>query len=72
MPKMKSNRAAHKRFHATGGAGSARQAGEEHILSNKNRKRKRNLKKSALVHSATSVRSGACCRIFKNNDLKTG
>lgn len=51
MPKMKSNRGANKRFSATGGGGIKRsRAGKSHILTNKNRKRKRALRKSALVH----------------------
>ncbi len=57
MPKMKSNRGANKRFLATGGGKIKRaKAGKSHILSNKNRKRKRSLRKSALVH-ATNERS---------------
>ncbi|MBE0602292.1 MAG: 50S ribosomal protein L35 [Deltaproteobacteria bacterium] len=57
MPKMKSNRGANKRFRATGGGGIKRaKAGKSHILSNKTRKRKRGLRKSALVH-ATNERS---------------
>ncbi len=53
MPKMKTNRAAHKRFHATGGGRIKRaKQGKSHILSNKNRKRKRSLKEPAFVHSA--------------------
>jgi large subunit ribosomal protein L35 len=52
MPKMKSNRGASKRFSATGGGGIRRaKAGKRHILTGKTRKRKRNLKKSPLVHS---------------------
>jgi len=51
MPKMRSNRGANKRFRATGGGGIKRfKAGKSHILSNKTRKRKRSLRKSALVH----------------------
>jgi large subunit ribosomal protein L35 len=53
MPKMKSKRGAAKRFKATGGGQIKRaKAGKSHILSNKNRKRKRNLRKSALVNPA--------------------
>ena len=53
MPKMKSNRGAHKRFKATGGGGIKRaKAGKSHILSTKNRKRKRSLKAKALVNPA--------------------
>jgi large subunit ribosomal protein L35 len=51
MPKMKSNRGAGKRFRATG-AGSIKRAksGKSHILTSKDRKRKRALRKSSLVH----------------------
>jgi len=53
MPKMKSNRGAKKRFRATGSGGIKRaKAGKSHILCTKNRKRKRGLRKSALVDSA--------------------
>jgi large subunit ribosomal protein L35 len=53
MPKMKTNRGARKRFSATGGGGIRRsKAGKSHILSTKTRKRKRGLRKSALVNSA--------------------
>lgn len=51
MPKMKSNRGAHKRFASTGGGGIKRgKMGKSHILTSKNRKRKRNLRKGTLVH----------------------
>jgi len=53
MPKMKSNRGASKRFKATGGGGIKHaKAGKSHILSTKNRKRKRRLRQSALVNPA--------------------
>ena len=53
MPKMKSNRGANKRFRATGRGGVKRaKAGKSHILSTKSRKRKRGLRKSALVNQA--------------------
>jgi len=53
MPKMKSNRGANKRFKATGSGGIKRaKAGKSHILSTKDRKRKRGLRKSALVNPA--------------------
>jgi large subunit ribosomal protein L35 len=53
MPKMKSNRGAAKRFKATGGGGIKRaKAGKSHILSTKNRKRKRGLREKALVNPA--------------------
>ena len=50
MPKMKSNRGANKRFRATGAGGIKRaKAGKSHILTSKDRKRKRGLRKSSLV-----------------------
>ena len=53
MPKVKSNRGASKRFKATGGGGIKRaKAGKSHILTSKNRKRKRDLRKNALVNPA--------------------
>ncbi len=53
MPKMKSNRAAKKRFHFTG-TGKIRRskAYASHILTKKSRKRKRNLRKNTLVSPA--------------------
>lgn len=51
MPKMKTKRGAAKRFRALGSGGFKRaKKGRRHILSNKNRKRKRRLKDIALVH----------------------
>ncbi len=53
MPKMKTNRGAKKRFKPTGSGGIKRaKAGKSHILSTKSRKRKRGLRKGALVDSA--------------------
>jgi len=53
MPKVKTNRGANKRFKATGGGGIKRaKAGKSHILTSKNRKRKRGLRKNAQVDSA--------------------
>ncbi len=53
MPKMKTNRGARKRFAATGGGGIRRaKAGKSHILSTKTRKRKRGLRKAAMVNKA--------------------
>lgn len=50
MPKMKSNRAAAKRFRVTGsGKLRRRKQGKGHLLTSKSRKRKRNLRQSALV-----------------------
>jgi large subunit ribosomal protein L35 len=52
MPKLKSNSGAKKRFKATGAGGIKRgKMGRRHILTSKNRKRKRALRKSGLVHS---------------------
>lgn len=53
MPKMKTKRAAAKRFRALG-SGKFKRAkkGRRHILINKNRKRKRRLNEVALVHPA--------------------
>ncbi|WP_303722488.1 50S ribosomal protein L35 [Malonomonas rubra] len=50
MPKMKTNRGAAKRFRTTG-AGRIRRnkAFSSHILTKKSTKRKRNLRKSALI-----------------------
>ncbi|HWP66300.1 MAG TPA: 50S ribosomal protein L35 [Candidatus Limnocylindria bacterium] len=50
MPKLKSNRAAAKRFKRTGsGKIKRRKAFTRHILTTKTRKQKRQLGKSALV-----------------------
>jgi large subunit ribosomal protein L35 len=51
MPKLKTNRSAMKRFRKTG-TGKVRrfQAFTNHILTKKTSKRKRNLRKGALVH----------------------
>lgn len=51
MPKLKTNRAASKRFKATGGGKIKRaKCSKSHILTKKTRKRKRSLRKAALVH----------------------
>lgn len=53
MPKIKTNRAAAKRFRASGGGGLKRnKANASHILTKKSTKRKRGLRQSALVDSA--------------------
>ncbi len=50
MPKIKTNRAAAKRFRVTGGGKIKRNKGfKRHILSSKNKKRKRNLRHGTLV-----------------------
>lgn len=53
MPKLKTHRGAAKRFSVTG-AGKVKRskAYASHILTKKTTKRKRNLRKSALVHPA--------------------
>jgi large subunit ribosomal protein L35 len=57
MPKMKSNRAAKKRFKITAtGKIARRRAGKSHILTKKNRKRKRRLRQSTLVHASDAKR----------------
>jgi len=51
MPKMKSRSAARKRFSMTAnGHVKRKKAFKSHILNKKDRKRKRNLRKSALVY----------------------
>lgn len=57
MPKQKSNRAAKKRFKVTAtGKIVRRRAGKSHILTTKNRKRKRHLRQATLVHPADAKR----------------
>jgi large subunit ribosomal protein L35 len=51
MPKLKTNRAAAKRFRATGKGRLRRsKAYASHLLGHKSPKRKRNLRKRTLVH----------------------
>ncbi len=53
MPKMKTKRGAAKRFRASGSGRVRRnQAYTSHILTKKNSKRKRNLRKGAMVSEA--------------------
>lgn len=53
MAKLKTNRAAAKRFKVTGtGRLKRSKAGMSHILGKKSQKRKRNLRKSGLVDKA--------------------
>jgi len=55
MPKLKSNRGAMKRFRKTGSGKFARNhAYKSHILTKKTRKRKRNLRQSAIVSPANA------------------
>ena len=50
MPKIKTNRAAAKRFKVTGSGKIKRnKAFKRHILSNKSKKRKRNLRHATMV-----------------------
>ena len=55
MPKIKSNRAAMKRFRVTGSGKIKRNRGfKSHLLSSKNKKRKRRLRQSTTVASVES------------------
>lgn len=55
MPKIKTNRAAAKRFKVTGSGKIKRAKGyKRHILSSKSKKRKRNLRKGTLVAAVES------------------
>jgi large subunit ribosomal protein L35 len=53
VPKLKTNRGAAKRFRRTASGGfSCRHSHLRHILTKKNRKRKRHLGEPAMVHKA--------------------
>ena len=57
MPKMKTHRGAAKRFKKTGSGKIVRtKSNKQHILTKKSPKRKRHLRKSALVHKADEKR----------------
>jgi large subunit ribosomal protein L35 len=57
MPKLKTSRSARKRFRKTGTGKIRRsQAFKNHILTSKTSKRKRALRKGALVHPADAKR----------------
>jgi large subunit ribosomal protein L35 len=57
MPKMKTNRAAAKRFKVTGKGKVKRfKAGKSHILTKKSAKRKRHLRKAGMVKKADERR----------------
>lgn len=57
MPKIKTRRAAAKRFKRTGtGLFKRNKAYKTHILTKKTPKRKRNLRKSTLVSSADTLK----------------
>lgn len=53
MPKIRTNRSAHKRFRLTGtGKVRRNKAYKSHILTKKSRKRKRNLRQSTILDAA--------------------
>ena len=57
MPKMKTNRSAHKRFRLTGtGRVRRSKAGGNHGMSNKNRKRLRRLRDNDMAHKTVEKR----------------
>ena len=57
MPKMKTKRAAAKRFKATGGGRIRRStAGKQHIMRGKSANRLRKLKKNSMVHPSDEPR----------------
>ena len=61
MPKIKTRRAAAKRFTVTGsGEFKRNKAYKSHILEKKSPKRKRNLRKAALVVAADKKRAMKC------------
>tara|TARA_B100000614_G_scaffold228639_1_gene220570 strand:+ start:724 stop:921 length:198 start_codon:yes stop_codon:yes gene_type:complete len=58
MPKMKTRRAAAKRYHVTGsGKVKYKKQGMRHILSKKTTKRKRHLRKAGLLSPAEQKRA---------------
>ncbi|MDP8248322.1 MAG: 50S ribosomal protein L35 [Candidatus Tritonobacter lacicola] len=57
MPKMKTSRMTAKRFKVTGRKKvMGRHAGASHIMTKKNRKRKRNLRKGKMISAADTKR----------------
>ncbi|MCG3156060.1 MAG: 50S ribosomal protein L35 [bacterium] len=57
MPKLKTNRSAAKRLRVTASGKLKRnRAGKSHILTKKDRKRKRRLRQGTLVHRADAPR----------------
>jgi len=57
MPKIRTNRGAHKRFRVTGsGKIKRKKAYASHILTSKSSKRKRKLRKSTIVSRADARR----------------
>lgn len=66
MPKMKTKRAAAKRFEMTGnGKIRRRKAYKSHLLSDKTRKRKRNLRKKTVVDKPDEKRVKVALPYFK-------
>ena len=58
MPKMKTRRAAAKRYDLTGsGKVKYKKQGLRHILSKKSTKRKRNLRKTGILNAAETKRA---------------
>lgn len=58
MPKMKTRKAAAKRFHITGsGKIRFKKPGLRHILTKKSRNRKRNLRKAGYISSKTTAKT---------------
>ena len=58
MPKMKTRRAAAKRYHVTGsGKVKYKKQGLRHILSKKSTKRKRHLRKAGILSPAEQKRA---------------
>ena len=70
MPKMKTRRGAAKRFKTTGTGKVVRsKAFGSHILTSKTTKRKRRLRKSAIVEQPMSGPSKGCYPIVKNVNI---
>ena len=62
MPKMKTHRGAAKRFKTTASGKVMRSKSlKQHILTSKTTKRKRNLRKPALISAAERAGSSGCC-----------
>ena len=56
MPKLKTRKAAAKRFRATGtGKIVRRKAGKSHLLEHKSSDKKRSMRQSALVHERDEI-----------------
>lgn len=65
MPKIRTRRSAAKRFKLTGtGKIKRRKMGAGHLMTRKTRKRKRNLRRGALVHKSDEK------RVFRQLGLK--